>query len=165
MELRVRITAILVLASSTFASAVVAADVIDVDLTQAGVNRSSSHPVTPAAHDFIMGESEWSAPQPDNPESPLHGMHGQCFGVTELQGDVIIGGGGYCTNTDADGDRLVTRWVRKEQLPGFITRGEWNVFEGSGKWEGATGSGTYETSRTASEGGRSRKLTGRITLR
>jgi len=34
---------------------------------------------------------------PDDPSSPFRGLNGTCFGMTELKGDEVVGGGGYCT--------------------------------------------------------------------
>ena len=137
---------------------------LQVDLIQTGTAESTEYPVTPDGHDFFMGVSEWRAPELKDPRSPLRGLHGRCFGATEYEGEIIVAGGGYCTYEDADGDRLVTRWTPKEQLPVFRTRGEWTVFAGSGKWEGASGAGSYETARTTGGSERSRRLNGEIVL-
>lgn len=142
-----------------------AGEVLDVALTQDGVGDPTEHPVTPTGHDFFMGVSEWEPPQPEDAGSPFHGLRGACFGVTEYQREDLIGGGGYCTYQDAGGDRLVTRWTPTERLFGGVIRGEWPVFEGSGRWAGATGGGAYEIERRGVEGERRRKLTGQVTLR
>lgn len=154
-------------ACAAFTTAAHAGDTVNVELIQSGMVSTTSYPITPDRRDLIFGVSEWDVPQPDDRESPLHGLQGTCFGVTEFDGDTIVGGGGYCTYTDADADRLVTRWTPIEQVLGTApgTRGEWQVVEGSGKWEGSTGSGTSLNSRVGDGGERRRELRGTITLR
>ena len=146
------------------AASVAADTVYDISLVQDGVVNVTEYPVMPGRHDVIMGVSEWSAPSPDDPSSPFRGLTGICFGMTEFKGDEVVGGNGYCTYEDAEGDTYVSSWIpRASPAPGKST-GEWTAVGGTGKFEGATGSGVYETVRLGS-GGRQRTLTGKITLR
>lgn len=123
----------------------------------------TEYPLLPGRHDVVMGVSEWSAPFPEDPASPLNGLHGVCFGMTEFQGDEVVGGSGFCTYEDADGDRYVSSWIPKASPAPGKSAGEWTAVGGTGKFEGATGSGTYETVRIAGDQ-RQRTLTGRLTL-
>jgi hypothetical protein len=136
----------------------------EIALVQEGVVEVTEYPLMPGRHDVVMGVSEWSAPLRDDASSPMRGLHGKCFGMTEFRGDEVVGGSGYCTYLDADGDTYVSRWIPTSSTGPGKSGGEWTAVGGTGKFEGATGSGVYETVRTG-DGTRQRTLTGRITLR
>lgn len=146
------------------AASVAADTVYDISLVQDGTANVTEYPVMPGRHDVVMGVSEWSAPSPDDPASPLRGLHGKCFGMTEFKGDEVVGGGGYCTYEGAEGDTYVSSWIPRTSPEGGKSVGEWTTVGGTGKFEGATGSGVYKTVRIAGDT-RQRTLTGTITLR
>jgi hypothetical protein len=152
-------------ACATMLAAGVAADTVyDVSLVQDGVVKVTEYPVMPGRHDVVMGVSEWSAPSPVDPSSPFRGLTGRCFGMTEFKGDEVVGGGGYCTYENADGDTYVSSWIPRTSPGPGKSAGEWTAVGGTGKFDGATGSGVYETVRIADDT-RQRTLTGKITLR
>jgi hypothetical protein len=150
--------------ANVLAESVAAETVYDISVVQDGVVNVTEYPLMPGRHDVVMGVSEWSAPSPHDPSSPFRGLHGICFGMTEFQGDEVVGGSGYCTYKDAEGDTYVSTWIpRASPAPGK-SAGEWTAVGGTGKFEGATGSGVYETVRVSGDT-RQRTLTGKITLR
>jgi len=149
---------------ATLLAASAAADTVyDISLVQNGVVDVTEYPVMPGRHDVVMGVSEWSAPSPD-PSTPFRGLSGRCFGMTEFKGDEVVGGSGYCTYKNAEGDTYVSSWIPTASPGPGKSAGEWTAVGGTGKFEGATGNGVYETVRIAGKT-RQRTLTGKITLR
>ena len=74
----------------------------------------------------------------------LHHSAWVCPGTNDIVGGVVAAGGGYCTMTDADGDRVFSSWTAKGTEPGRVS-GEFRFTGGTGKYRGITGSGTFES--------------------
>lgn len=81
----------------------------------------------------------------DDPNHPLQNASAVCPGWTNIG---VTGGGGYCIDTDADGDKLFLKWECTETLTppkGAIDAGRCAtiVTGGTGKYEGATGGNSF----------------------
>lgn len=81
----------------------------------------------------------------DDDGHPLQNASAICPGWTNIG---IPGGGGYCVDTDADGDKLFLKWECTEALTppkGAIDAGKCAtvVTGGTGKYVGATGGNSF----------------------
>jgi hypothetical protein len=74
----------------------------------------------------------------DDPSNPLHMTSVDCTGMFEEFSDGTYKGNGYCTNTDKDGDKLISRWTASSDME----ENRYEVAGGTGKFEGAKGEGT-----------------------
>lgn len=70
-----------------------------------------------------------------------------CTGTFASKGEDFLGGAGYCTVVNEDGDYLWVWW-----RPTSPTANEWGVIAGTGAWQGATGGGTTETTTQMVDG-------------
>jgi hypothetical protein len=75
----------------------------------------------------------------DDPSHPLNMTAVDCKGIYEEFFDGKYNGNGYCINTDADGDKLVSRWSEDSEKD---PQSWYEVAGGTGKFEGAKGEGT-----------------------
>ena len=73
----------------------------------------------------------------DDPSNPLNMTAVDCKGIFEEFSDGKYHGNGYCTNTDRDGHKLISRWSVSSD-----TGDRYQVAGGTGKFEGAKGEGT-----------------------
>ena len=86
--------------------------------------------------------------QPDDDRLKLASMH--CFGsFTIVRG--ITTGGGACTMTDVNGDRVLQNW-RIDHVELGKGYGTWNIVGGTGAHKGITGRGYYLNEETARSG-------------
>lgn len=82
----------------------------------------------------------------DDPAHPLHMTAVDCRGIVEEFSDGKYKGNGYCTNTDREGHKLVSRWSASSDMGG----GRYEVAAGTGKFEGAKGEGTATVTEISS---------------
>lgn len=148
---------------SLFAAQAAGQTTYQISVQQSGVARDANYPLMPDDHRLFMGASEWHPAVVEDPAIPFRGLHGVCFGMTELKADLVVGGGGFCTYEDADGDRYTSSWVPKDSARGAGSSGEWTAIGGTGKFEGVTGGGVYRIGRIAGDL-RTRQLSGVLTL-
>ncbi len=97
--------------------------------------------------------------QSDDDRLKLVAMH--CYGsFTIVRG--ITKGGGTCTMTDVNGDRVLQNWRidHVELGKGF---GTWNIIGGTGAHEGITGRGYYMNEEIARSGTVKNTVTGTVT--
>ena len=86
--------------------------------------------------------------QTDDDRLKLASMH--CFGsFTIVRG--ITTGGGNCTMTDVNGDRVLQAW-RIDNVALGKGFGTWNIIGGTGAHEGISGRGRYLNEETARSG-------------
>jgi hypothetical protein len=148
---------------------------VDAAAVARGDNISTVHRVD-GAHVLVWTVTEYDPLEAEDPDSPMNGLGGPCFGQVEIRGEEASGGG-YCTWTDGEGDSYVVRWtatsVGGQGSGESVTvstnagagAGEWTAVGGTGKWEGVTGSGTYSDEEELETGRRVNRMTGQVTLR
>jgi hypothetical protein len=173
MHARLTILAAGAAALAFLAAPAAAEQSFDVAARALGDNTSTVHRVGDE-HVLVWSLTEFDTLEADDPESPMAGLAGPCFGQLEIVGD-DASGGGYCTWTDGDGDSYVARWsasavgAEGESAPASLsasaTEGEWTVVGGTGKWEGASGGGSFRDHEDIETGRRVRELRGQVTLR
>jgi hypothetical protein len=82
--------------------------------------------------------SEKGVTMTDDPSHPLNMTAVDCTGIFEEFPDGKYKGNGYCTNTDQDGDKLISRWSASSDA----AETRYQVASGTGKFEGTKGEGT-----------------------
>ncbi len=86
--------------------------------------------------------------QPEDDRLKLVAMH--CFGSFNIVRG-ITKGGGTCTMTDVNGDRVLQNW-RIDHVELGKGYGTWNIVGGTGEHEGITGRGYYRNEEAARSG-------------
>jgi hypothetical protein len=87
---------------------------------------------------IVVLVSEKGVTMTDDPSNPLNMTAVDCKGIFEEFPDGKYKGNGYCTNTDEDGDKLISRWIASSDA----AETRYQVAGGTGKFEGAKGEGT-----------------------
>ena len=87
---------------------------------------------------IVILVNEKGASIADDPSNPLHMTEVDCIGMIEEFPDKTFKGGGYCTNTDREGDKAFARWSASSDMP----ESRYEIVGGTGKFEGAKGGGT-----------------------
>lgn len=127
-----------------------------------GDNRSTIRPITDD-RTVVMALTEYEIIEGLEADNPLAGLSGPCFGMFEIAGEAVSGGG-YCTFDDPDGARAVIRWTAEQAASPSEMGGAWTLLGGSGRWAGATGGGTYELVSDPDTGLFTNQVSGEITL-
>lgn len=123
---------------------------------------SSTHAVG-EGHVVIATTSSYSDLATDDPDNPLNGATGPCFGSMEFKAGVLTGGGN-CVYTDKEGDMAVMDWTASK-MGEAGPEGSWTLTGGSGKYVGASGSGMYAVATDPDNGSQVNTVTGEITLK
>jgi hypothetical protein len=81
----------------------------------------------------------WGVSFGQNGTGFLHQMSWYCTGEATWSGGQVKGGGGLCTMTDADSDKVYLRWQPEKTTPAgqFYNRGTY--LHGTGKYRGIQG--------------------------
>lgn len=116
-------------------------------------------------HILIDNNNVYSTFEAADPNNPMNGMSGTCFGSTEVKAGVVTSNG-ICDWTDTGGDKAVIRWFGSHVDAKGTVYGTWLLHGGTGKWVGAAGGGTYAVSPASPDSKeRVNMVEGAITLR
>ena len=123
---------------------------------------STTHAIA-EGHVLIETSSVYSDLSTDDPNNPLNGATGPCFGSMEFKGGVLSGGG-KCVYSDKDGDMAVMDWTAEKMGKGG-PEGSWMLTGGSGKYIGGSGGGTYAVMTDPGDGSQVNTVSGEFTLK
>lgn len=137
--------------------------VFPVAATGSAENTSKIYDIT-GSHSVIVSHTTYAAMRNSEPDSPVDGLHGPCFGFMEIK-EGLLSGDGYCNYDDADGERAVIQWTATSLGEGGEIRGEWTLIGGSGKWVGATGGGEFESLTARKTGRTTNTILGEVALK
>ena len=120
--------------------------------------------VMPLSEGLVVVEahSTYTGFETEDPNNPLSGATGPCFGSMIIKAGQVSGGGN-CHYTDADGDQVVMGWKAMGMTAEGFTTGEWTIEGGIGKWDGARGGGTF-VAGTDANGVYSNTVTGEMMM-
>ncbi len=129
-----------------------------------GHGKSMSVPM-PISEDLVVvhANTMYEGFEGEDPNSPLAGVKGPCFGSVMIDKGAVSGEG-LCHYTDADGDMVLMTWTATGMAEGGRTTGDWEVTGGTGKWDGASGGGTFNAGTDAMEK-YTNMVTGEVTLK
>jgi len=133
-----------------------------VAVTGSAENESTIYDIT-SGHTVILSKSVYPAMRASEPESPVNGLAGPCFGMMEVKAG-LISGDGYCNYDDADGERAVIHWRADSLGEDGAIRGSWALVGGSGKWVGGTGGGEFLSVTARKTGRTTNTIRGEISL-
>ncbi|NNU81953.1 hypothetical protein HMH01_16065 [Halovulum dunhuangense] len=114
-------------------------------------------------HVVVHNMSQYTAMLTADPENPMNGAAGPCFGVIEFR-QGAVSGGGKCVYTDQGGDHMVIGWAATAVAETGATTGTWTLEGGSGKYLGSSGGGAFQTTGPGPDGTETNAITGEITL-
>lgn len=126
-----------------------------------GPDRTEGFPIS-GDHRVVMARTDYEPFVADDPESPMNGLAGPCFGEIDVRGEAASGDG-YCLFDDPEGARAVIGWTAEGATETGFT-GTWTLLGGSGRWAGGTGGGTFATTRDAEAQTLQNRVEGEITL-
>lgn len=115
-----------------------AADPVTIHATSEAVDKSQFVP-TGEASGVLNFLFDFAPHTSGDPEDPLAGAAGPCFGLGKMAAGVTSGEG-YCNFADAKGDMMVIHWAME---PTVKVRGSWQFVGGTGKWLAAAGGGYF----------------------
>lgn len=158
MRLRHCLTATIGLVAATPAFA----DAMEISGTGHGMSDSTVHIVS-EGHMLVALNTTYSSFGFDDPDNPMNGMSGPCFGAMEMKGGTVSGGG-LCHYTDAGGDVVSTRWVPERIGEDGAVIGVWSISGGTGPWAAASGGGSFSSLTDRETGDNTNTVTGSVTL-
>lgn len=127
--------------------------------------QSSSELVEMSADHRIMDvRTTYNKFEMENDANPMKFLKGDCFGVMEMRGGAIEGGG-VCVLDGLEGDRVLLGWDARRIDPKGQVHGYWTVNSGTGVWLQASGGGTFSSTVNPANGAATNVLKGAITLR
>lgn len=136
------------------------AETITVNGTGTGTSMSEPMPVSEGVVALKI-EAMYDGFDSDDPDTPLSGLKGPCFGAGLIdQGKVS--GEGLCRYTDADDEVVLMKWIATGMSAEGRTTGDWEIMGGTGKWASASGGGTFDGGTTT--GSYTNNITGEITM-
>jgi hypothetical protein len=128
-----------------------------------GTTSSVVYPVG-EGHVVVMNMADYTNFEAEDPNNPMNGAKGPCFGEMEINKGAVAGDG-YCTWVDADGESILVTWTATGRDADGNGIGEWQLMGGSGKWDGASGGGGYTVIAKDGSPERTNVTTGEITLK
>ena len=127
-----------------------------------GENASTVRPITDD-RTVVIALTEYEPIEGLAAENPLAGLTGPCFGMFEIAGGAVEGGG-YCTFDDPEGSRAIIRWTAEEAASPAEMGGSWTLLGGSGKWAGASGGGSFALTTDTDTGRFTNEVSGEVTM-
>lgn len=133
------------------------------DAAATGKGTAENTPM-PVAEGFVVirTAATYTGFETVDPENPMAGLSGPCFGAVIVKAGAVSGGGA-CHYTDEDGEVVVMSWSADGVSAEGRTLGEWSIAGGSGKWAEATGGGRFDAGTDAA-GAYTNVVTGAFTL-
>ena len=107
--------------------------------------------------------TKYSGFELDDPDNPMNGMSGPCFGAMEVK-EGTVSGGGRCLYTDADGDMVTMQYVTERIGEDGAVIGVWSMSGGTGKWNEAVGGGSFSSLTDSETGENANIVTGSAML-
>ena len=99
----------------------------------------------------------------DDPDNPMNGLSGECFGALEIKGTTATGGG-LCVFRGDGEDAMSVRWTAEGMTAQGALAGRWNATGGTGALAGATGGGSFHSLTNMETGTFENTLTGALTV-
>ena len=127
-----------------------------------GTTENTVHMVADG-HMLMELKTAYSGFEIDDPDNPMNGMTGPCFGAMEVKGAAVTGGG-RCLYTDADGDMVSMQWTPEAMAADGAVTGSWSVSGGTGKWMDASGEGTFSSLANPDTGESANSVIGKVML-
>lgn len=126
---------------------------------------SSTSTVTPISdgHMVMHVSSTYDIIDMADPDHPMHGASGPCFGAVEIAA-AAASGGGICAFTDSGGNRVVLHWDAEGMDASGALIGSWSLSGGTGPWKGASGGGQFSSLTDQASGDFVNTITSKITL-
>lgn len=114
-------------------------------------------------HMVMHVSSAYDTVEMADPDHPMHGASGPCFGAVEIAA-AAASGGGICTFTDRGGNMVVLHWAAKGMDATGALTGDWSISSGTGPWDGASGGGQFSSLTDPASGNFVNTITSKITL-
>lgn len=126
---------------------------------------SSTSTVTQIADGYMVMHvsSAYDTVEMADPDHPMHGASGPCFGAVEIAA-AAASGGGICTFTDSSGHMAVLHWEAERMEASGALIGNWSISGGTGPWDGASGGGQFSSLTDPASGNFVNTITSKITL-
>ncbi|MBJ3762736.1 hypothetical protein ILP92_08265 [Maribius pontilimi] len=139
-----------------------AAPLAAMEVTGTGHGTSDNQPM-PLTEDIVAVQvaSTYERFDSDDPDNPLVGLSGPCWG-SMLMNAGAVSGSGLCRYSDEDGGEAVLSWTA-EAVENGRTQGSWEVVGGTGSWEGVTGGGSFDAG-TDDAGAYTNNVIGELTM-
>jgi len=99
----------------------------------------------------------------DDPNNPMNGLSGECFGALEIIGTTATGGG-LCVFSGDGEDAMSVRWTADGMNAQGALVGQWSATGGTGALAGATGGGSFHSLTNMETGTFENTLTGALTV-
>lgn len=114
-------------------------------------------------HMIIQTMSSYDSLALDDPENPMSGLTGPCFGAVEIVGNTASGSGN-CAFSGDEGDMMSVRWIVSGLSEKGALLGQWAVTGGAGKFAGASGGGSFHSLTDQESGAFENTLKGAISI-
>lgn len=114
-------------------------------------------------HMVMQVSSSYETVQMEDPDHPMNGASGPCFGAVEIAAGAATGGG-ICAFTDSTGSMVVLHWdAEAMEATGALT-GSWTISGGTGPWAEASGGGRFSSLTDPASGSFVNTITSSVTL-
>ncbi|MDJ0859530.1 MAG: hypothetical protein QNI90_01085 [Dinoroseobacter sp.] len=98
-----------------------------------------------------------------DPNSPMSGLPGKCFGSIEIKG-MSASGTGHCVFAREDSVAVVTDWQVTGMEANGALSGQWSVIAASGDAAGLAGGGSFSNLTNRETGQMENTITGALTM-
>lgn len=101
--------------------------------------------------------------QTNDPDSPMAGLPGKCFGSIEIKG-ASASGAGHCVFAQQETAAVITDWQVTGMDANGALSGQWSVVGASGTAAGLSGGGSFSNLTDRETGQMENTITGALTL-
>lgn len=139
-----------------------AGEMFDASAVVAGEDMTKIFPVS-ETHALLLNHTTYEAFETKDPNSPMNGAKGDCFGTSEVMGK-SVSGSGNCTLTDKNGAKIHISWTMTGEQKSGGSSGVWSIVGGSGPWAKTSGGGKFSADIDRQKGTVINRIDGAFTV-